>query len=232
MYCAASSRSHPAQASRPPIHPPAPPCSLPFAKTPRGRLAVNDRLQVLMPPKLNEESGHVWADGEKGPGPTQLKDVSDECEGSACSVRGGMRRSSAAPPAASTGPAHRSPLPPLWRSLFRSTCGKTSRTWTSTRTGPRWAACMRSATAAPTRTGRCRRWRRWRSSRASISQRCSTRRPRRLWSRRRRSPSSTATWAAWPASVRAEGSLRGTVAAAVPSLRLPTHSAAAVVTAR
>lgn len=49
--------------------------SLPFAKTPRGRLAVDDRLRVLMPPKLRP-NGHVWADGEKGPGPQTMKEVS------------------------------------------------------------------------------------------------------------------------------------------------------------
>ncbi|KAI7835537.1 hypothetical protein COHA_010565 [Chlorella ohadii] len=49
--------------------------SLPFAKTPRGRLAVDDRLRVLMPPKLRPD-GHVWADGEKGPGPKTMKEVS------------------------------------------------------------------------------------------------------------------------------------------------------------
>ncbi|KAL4457622.1 hypothetical protein ABPG75_012487 [Micractinium tetrahymenae] len=49
--------------------------SLPFSKTPRGRLAIDKRLRVLMPPKL-QASGHVWADGEKGPGPTKLTDVS------------------------------------------------------------------------------------------------------------------------------------------------------------
>lgn len=49
--------------------------SLPFAKTPRGRLAIDGRLRVLMPPRL-QGNGHVWADGEKGPGPKQMEEVS------------------------------------------------------------------------------------------------------------------------------------------------------------
>ncbi|KAL4421702.1 hypothetical protein ABPG77_010646 [Micractinium sp. CCAP 211/92] len=49
--------------------------SLPFSKTPRGRLAIDGHLRVLMPPKL-EASGHVRADGEQGPGPKKLTDVS------------------------------------------------------------------------------------------------------------------------------------------------------------
>ena len=53
-----------------------PPCSLPYAKTPRGRLAVDSRLHVLAPPKL-QPNGHVQAAGEKGPGPQDCKDVSE-----------------------------------------------------------------------------------------------------------------------------------------------------------
>ncbi len=54
-----------------------PSCSLPFSKTPRGRLAIDGHLRVLMPPKL-EASGHVRADGEQGPGPKKLTDVSEQ----------------------------------------------------------------------------------------------------------------------------------------------------------
>ncbi|PSC72864.1 internal alternative NAD(P)H-ubiquinone oxidoreductase mitochondrial-like [Micractinium conductrix] len=49
--------------------------SLPFAKTPRGRLAVDDHLRVLAPPR-QQADGHVWADGESGPGPQHMADVS------------------------------------------------------------------------------------------------------------------------------------------------------------
>lgn len=53
------------------------PRSLPFSKTPRGRLAIDDRLRVLMPPKLQQD-GHVWADGETGPGPQSMAQVGAE----------------------------------------------------------------------------------------------------------------------------------------------------------
>lgn len=49
--------------------------SLPFVKTPRGRLAIDDRLRVLTVPKLHKD-GHVQGAGEKGPGPQDVKDVS------------------------------------------------------------------------------------------------------------------------------------------------------------
>ena len=42
--------------------------SLPFAKTPRGRLAIDPFLRVLAAPKLRAD-GHVAAGGEAGPGP-------------------------------------------------------------------------------------------------------------------------------------------------------------------
>ncbi|KAI3436606.1 hypothetical protein D9Q98_006023 [Chlorella vulgaris] len=48
--------------------------SLPFVKTPRGRLAIDDRLRVLTVPKLHKD-GHVQGAGEKGPGPQDVKDV-------------------------------------------------------------------------------------------------------------------------------------------------------------
>ncbi|KAL4857936.1 Internal alternative NAD(P)H-ubiquinone oxidoreductase A2 [Chlorella vulgaris] len=48
--------------------------SLPFVKTPRGRLAIDDRLRVLTVPKLHRD-GHVQGAGEKGPGPQDVKDV-------------------------------------------------------------------------------------------------------------------------------------------------------------
>ncbi|EFN58862.1 hypothetical protein CHLNCDRAFT_140737 [Chlorella variabilis] len=48
--------------------------SLPFAKTPRGRLAIDDKLRVLMAPRLQPD-GHVQADADRGPGPQQVSEV-------------------------------------------------------------------------------------------------------------------------------------------------------------
>lgn len=49
--------------------------SLPFAKTSRGRLAVDDRLRVLAPSQMDKK-GHVRGPEDHGAGPQELGDVS------------------------------------------------------------------------------------------------------------------------------------------------------------
>lgn len=49
--------------------------SLPFAKTPRGRLSVDNRLRVLTPPELDSD-GHVQGPEDHGTGPKEMQHVS------------------------------------------------------------------------------------------------------------------------------------------------------------
>ncbi|KIY99634.1 NADH dehydrogenase [Monoraphidium neglectum] len=52
--------------------------SLPFAKTQVGRLAVNERLQVLAPPKQEEDGGAVRAEGQAVKGPGKVTPLTEE----------------------------------------------------------------------------------------------------------------------------------------------------------